>query len=181
MSNLMLEEALSAVEVRHAIDLGRGLEERRSDHAYYPQFEAVIREEAAAMAEHYAIFYCLEKSIRQLISGKLKETEGPGWWQNKVPQSVKDSAKKNIDRERDAGITARSEHEIDYITFGELADIITSNWGVFADTFSSRAAVTRVFSSLNLLRSPIAHCSLLAPDEIDRLRLTMRDWFRLME
>ena len=30
------------------------------------------------------------------------------------------------------------------------------------------------------LRGPIAHCSMLAEDEIVRLKLTVKDWFRLM-
>lgn len=36
-------------------------------------------------------------------------------------------------------------------------------------------------NSLNLLRGPIAHCSPLAEDEVVRLKLTLKDWFRLME
>jgi len=38
-----------------------------------------------------------------------------------------------------------------------------------------------VMGSLNTLRGPIAHCSPLAEDEALRLRLAVRDWFRLME
>ena len=36
-------------------------------------------------------------------------------------------------------------------------------------------------ANLNTLRGPIAHCSMLAEDEIVRLRLSVRDWYRLME
>jgi hypothetical protein len=35
--------------------------------------------------------------------------------------------------------------------------------------------------SLNTLRGPIAHCGLLAEDEVDRLKLSVKDWFRLLE
>lgn len=42
-------------------------------------------------------------------------------------------------------------------------------------------AFTKVMGNLNLLRGPIAHCSPLAEDEVVRLRLTLKDWFRLME
>ena len=37
-----------------------------------------------------------------------------------------------------------------------------------------------VLSRLNALRGPIAHCSILAEDEIVKLNLSVRDWFRLM-
>jgi hypothetical protein len=36
-------------------------------------------------------------------------------------------------------------------------------------------------ASLNTLRAPIAHCSPLGEDEVVRLQLAVRDWFRLQE
>jgi hypothetical protein len=41
-------------------------------------------------------------------------------------------------------------------------------------------AVARVLANLNLLRNPVAHCSPMADDEVERLRLSVKDWFRLM-
>lgn len=78
-------------------------------------------------------------------------------------------------------MTARSTDLIDYTTFGELSGIIQENWDAFSDTFNSKKALDRILSALNLLRDPIAHYSSLAEDEVDRLRLNLRDWFRLME
>ncbi len=68
-----------------------------------------------------------------------------------------------------------------FTTFGQLSNIIESNWDLFGSTFSSVRAVNRVMANLNTLRGPIAHCSPLAEDEVVRLRLTVRDRFRLME
>ena len=73
------------------------------------------------------------------------------------------------------------EESIDYTTFGELGEIIKSNWDLFGSIFNSKKAVEKVMANLNALRNPIAHCSLLAEDEVLRLRLSVRDWFRLME
>jgi hypothetical protein len=78
-------------------------------------------------------------------------------------------------------MTRRSTDELDYTNFGELTDIITSNWDFFGGSLTSQKAVNRVMASLNSLRSPIAHCSPLAEDEVVRLQLAVRDWFRLME
>jgi hypothetical protein len=86
-----------------------------------------------------------------------------------------------MQREIDSGITLRSEEEIDYTTFGELGEIVRSNWDDFDAIFSSEKAFTKIMTSLNNLRAPIAHCCPLAEDEIVRLRLTVKDWFRLME
>ena len=43
-----------------------------------------------------------------------------------------------------------SAEPIDYTTFGELGEIIQSNWDVSDDTFASKKAVSRVMSGLNL-------------------------------
>ena len=133
------------------------------------------------MARHYEVFYCLETSIRRLVREKLLESRGATWWDTAVPQAVRDGAQKNIQREADAGFTPRSVDPLDYTTFGELGDIVRTNWAVFSDTFDNEKAFGKIMSSLNLLRGPIAHCSPLAPDEVVRLQLTLRDWFRLME
>jgi hypothetical protein len=76
-------------------------------------------------------------------------------------------------------MTRRSDDEIDYTTFGELSVIITSNWDLFGTVFSSRRAVEKVMNSLNLLRGPIAHCCPISDDEVLRLQLTVKDWFRM--
>ena len=78
-------------------------------------------------------------------------------------------------------MTRRSEEELDYTTFGELSQIITTNWDIFGSLLSSKRALEKVMTALNNLRGPIAHCSMLAEDEVLRLKLTVRDWFRLME
>ena len=86
----------------------------------------------------------------------------------------------NIQREIDSGVTRRSDAAIDYTTFGQLSGIITSNWDLFGSIFTSRRAVEKVMASLNTLRGPIAHCCPLADDEIVRLRLAVKDWFRMI-
>jgi hypothetical protein len=98
-----------------------------------------------------------------------------------VPPNIHQEVKKRIKRERDSGTTRRSDEELDYSNFGELGEIIKSNWDLFGSVFNSSKAVERVMNNLNTLRGPIAHCSLLAEDEIIRLQLSVRDWFRLME
>lgn len=182
LNNLAIEASFRSIQTEFELDLGKGTQEViDSDNTYYPQFDARIRNEAACMGKHYEIFYCLEKSIRGLIVEKLRDAFGADWWEDKVPDIVKQSASKNMQREIDSGITVRSDEPIDYSTFGELGEIIKSNWMTFADIFNSQRAVEKVMSNLNLLRGPIAHCSLLAPDEVTRLQLSLRDWFRLME
>ena len=116
-----------------------------------------------------------------LESSRLEEEEPSDWWAKLVPQVVHDNANKNRTREIESGVTPRSADLIDYTTFGELGEIIKANWALFSDTFSDIKAVENTLARLNTLRAPIAHCAVLADDEVVRLRLSLRDWFRLME
>lgn len=184
MTNQMLAEDLGKIARTHGVELGHmpTLPQAVED-VYYPQFDAAVRSEAAAMAKHYEVFYSLEKSIRELVAQTIEAAEKrEDWWTSqRVPANIQADVSGRIQKELDAGVTRRSLDELDYTTFGELSVIIASNWDIFGALFNSRKAVEKVMASLNALRNPIAHCSPLAEDEELRLQLTVRDWFRLME
>jgi hypothetical protein len=184
MTNQMVTEDMQKIGSAYAVDLGHLPPATQAlQDSYYPQFDAAVRAEAALMSKHYETFYCLEKSIRAVVSETLEAAEnGPDWWKSaRIPPNVKNEVAGRIQKEQDSAVTSRSEDELDFTTFGELSVIITSNWDLFGGLFSSRKAVEKVMASLNVLRGPIAHCSPLAEDEVQRLHLTVRDWFRLME
>ncbi len=183
ISNQLLENDLDRIEHELALDLKRGHQRTlESDETYYPQIDRAIRVEAARMAQHYEVFYSLERSIRTLVSDTIEAVDGKSWWAGaRVPQKVKQEAEAKMQREVDSGVTVRSSDPLDYTTFGELGEIMKANWDVFGSIFSSPKALEKVMASLNTLRGPVAHCSPLAEDEIVRLRLSVRDWFRLME
>lgn len=179
---MQLESELDSIEKKYQIDLGRNSQIRsKTEDKYYPQFGSELRAEARRMALHYELFYCLEKSIRQLIADVFEQTGDKDWWENQVPDFVKVNAQKSIKKEKESAVTPRSIEPIDYTTFGELGEIIKANWSLFGGSvFNDLKAMEKVMSALNSLRNPIAHCSPLAEDEELRLELALRDWFRLV-
>jgi hypothetical protein len=183
ITSQLIEHDLDRVEAELSVDLQRG--HRRTleaDESYYPQIETAIRAEAAAMAPHYEVFYSLESTIRRFIDDSIEAVEGADWWNTaRVPPAIKTEAETRQQREIDTGMTPRSDAPLDFTTFGELSQIIKAHWDIFESVFSSQKAVERVMTMLNTLRGPIAHCSPLAEDEVVRLRLAVRDWFRLMQ
>jgi hypothetical protein len=181
MSGLLITEELKEIEQRFKIELGHTPPERQQNATeYYPQFEQQVRIEAASMAQHYELFYCLEQAIRKLITETLEEAAGANWWEATVPGQIVQDVKRLRNDEIENGVTSRSDRAIDYTTFGQLAVIITGNWELFGTIFKSARAVEKVMKSLNLLRGPIAHCCPLSEDEIDRLDLAVKDWFRMI-
>lgn len=182
MTNMLLEADLDKIEEKYQIDLGRAKAAgSKIEDAYFPQFDSSLRAEAKRMSRHYEVFYCLERSIRQLLVDVFEASGDSDWWNNLVPEAVKQNVNKSIKREKEAAVTPRSSDPIDYTTFGELGEIIKSNWSLFGGVvFNDIKAVEKVMSNLNSLRNPIAHCSPLAEDEVLRLDLSLRDWFRIM-
>ncbi|MER9005864.1 MULTISPECIES: Swt1 family HEPN domain-containing protein [unclassified Mesorhizobium] len=161
--------------------VGRKIEKEPEIFASINQFSSDVRENADLMSQYYRLFYMLENDIRKLIDETLTESYGVDWWDQYSPGSAKEECKFNQQREQEAAVTSRSENELDYVSFGQLGEIIRSNWVLFGGILSNQKALGRVMFSLNMLRGPIAHCGLLAEDEIDRLKLTVKDWFRLLE
>jgi len=179
LNNLAIRSDIKDVEKRYDIEL-LGHYRATQDERYYPQFADKLRREAEQMAEHYKIFYCLENFLRELITSKLVEEHGEGWWDSAVPESVRINAADNRKREIASGNTPRSNLMIDYTNFGELGEIVRANWAVFGDVFRDLKAVGNIMARLNTLRAPIAHCKVLAEDEVVRLDLSLRDLFRQM-
>lgn len=183
MTGLQIATSMSRIERKFGIDLGWSPNTPRGRKAAeYEQFEASTRADAARMSEFYEIFYCLENSIRNLVSDMLSESEGGDWWNsNRVDEKrIREPTISRRRKEIDSGVTARSDRLIDYTTFGELSQLITDNWDLFDPIFSSKTAVSNVSNQLNVLRGPIAHCTSTDELEQDRLNLAVRSWFRLM-
>lgn len=180
LNNISMDVDIARIEREKGVKLRLRRQSSDSD-AYYPQVNAQIRNDAALMAEHYELFYCLEISIRDIIRTTLEAAEPNEWWEKLVPQFVRENATKNQTKEIQSGVTPRSEDMLSYTNFGELNEIIKVNWKLFGETFTDPKAVETTLARLNTLRAPIAHCSMLAEDEVVRLKLSLRDWFRLME
>ncbi|MEL6707035.1 MAG: Swt1 family HEPN domain-containing protein [Pseudomonadota bacterium] len=180
-NNLLLEAAIDTVEADTGFDLREKKSEAEAiDETYYPQFDQKFRDEAAEMAANFRIFYCLENSIREIIQEALEEHFKEAWWEEGVSESIRLEAEKIRQRELDMGGVPRSDSLLDYTTFGQLSNIIEQKKEAFEGRFTSFRAVNRLLWQLGMLRGPIAHCKPLAEDEVLRLHLSLRDWFRVL-
>jgi len=149
--------------------------------AGFSEFDAVVRTEATRMAQHYKVFYCLEKSIRMLITEAMLATYGTDWWRTKIDPVIKQKADQVLAMEIDSGLPQRSDAMIDYTTFGQLRQIISQNWtDVFAKKLRTEKAVSNVMTSLNRIRGSIAHFSPMSDQDVNRLQFTVSEWFSLL-
>lgn len=186
LKNAAITRGLKSIFSKENIGNSRGDLEVQADSLvadYLRQVDFKILANAERMSEFYMLFYALENDMRDLIESALIASHSEEWWKFSVPQSVRDNVQKNYDREASEGLPPRSDRLIDYTTFGELGEIVKENWEIFSGMFSnaSRNRVLRVINRLNLVRGPIAHCNFLPEEEAIRLKLAIRDWYKLME
>ncbi|HET9768487.1 MAG TPA: Swt1 family HEPN domain-containing protein [Thermoanaerobaculia bacterium] len=135
--------------------------------------------EATKMASVFMAFYCLENSVRDLITERLLARIGTDWWASAVPQKIRGSVEKLKEKESDARYhTPRSAALIGYTMFGNLAQIVVSNWENFSDLFPDQAWITSRFNDLEMSRNIIMHTGTLPQLEIDRIESIVRDWLR---
>jgi hypothetical protein len=135
--------------------------------------------EATKMASVFMAFFCLENSVRELITERLLARVGTEWWPKAVPQKIKTAVEKLKEKESDSRYhTPRSAALIGYTMFGNLGQIIIANWENFSDIFPDQAWVTSRFNDLEMSRNIIMHTGTLPQLEIDRIESIVRDWIR---
>lgn len=177
--NLMLETELIKLE-ESGIDLQHIDSISKKEIVDLDLFEFDIVVSARKMARFYVYYYAFENSLRRLISGRLKEKYGINWWDLKAPNGVKQNVEKNQEKEKETAMAIRSDEPIYYANFGELIDLINANWEDFSDTIRSKKAMESVVSQFGKIRNVIAHSCELEEDDIFRLKLLIKDWFRIL-
>lgn len=181
INSILVETDLRRVQEEIGEDIGHANITNASDvTSYFNTLPIALKTEAQTMAGHYVSFYCLENYIRQVVEDMLDANYGKGkWWPQRIPEEIVKTAQKMQESEITLGVTIRSERMLDYLTFGQLSEVIKYNWkDCFETMFSDLNAVQRIMSDLNRLRGPIAHCCLLPDDEIGRLELAVKDLMR---
>ena len=178
MKNLLLETDLSKLE-KSGLEIGHVETIKKDEIVDIELFEADIRTQARKMANFYVLYYCIENSIRRLISDTLSEKYGVNWWDQKVPEGIRSEVKDKQSKEKDTAFSIRSDDPLSYTNFGELIDILNANFADFSDTIRGKKAMQQVLSPFNSIRNVIAHSCDLNDDEIKRVELLVKDWFRI--
>ncbi len=178
MQNFQLEADLLKLE-EAGLDIGHSQTIEQKEIVDVELFEADIRDQARKMSAFYYLYFCIENSVRNLIVGRLQEKYGADWWEQKVPEEVKNDVVDLREREQETPIAIRSEEPIFYTNFSDLIKIIESNWDDFSDTLRSKKAAVAALRLLNRIRNPIAHSCELDDDEIQRFQLAIKDWQRI--
>lgn len=142
-------------------------------------FSPVLLSKARSMGNVYEVFFCLENAVRELIEQRLSERKGQNWWDIAVPEKVRKAAGDlRTKEEKNKYHAQRNSTLIGYTMFGNLSQIIISNWDNFSDLFPDQHWISSRFNDLELSRNIIMHTGILPEIEIGRIQSITRDWIR---
>lgn len=139
-------------------------------------FSIELRAEALEMSRLYALLYCFENAVRELITTRMTEVHGPDWWTKvsaKVQKKASDRRKSAVDN---TWLEGESTRLIAFIDFGDLSSIITDNWADFQDLIPSQAWLRQRFDEMEAARNFVAHHRLLQQSEFQRLYMYVGDY-----
>lgn len=142
-------------------------------------FPVLLRNQALRMTRLYALLYCFENSVREVVRERLEERLRADWWEKGVPARIRDLAE---NRKQDAVDNSWLEGDktdlLSFAEFGDLAGIIIENWEDFSDLVPTQHWLKQRFDELEKARNFIAHNRLLLPSEFQRLEMYVADWNR---
>lgn len=142
-------------------------------------FPLELRNQALRMTRVYALLYCFENSVREMIKDRLEEKHGPDWWEKGITQKVRDSAEgRHQTAHANSWLEGDKNEPLKFVEFGGLADIIINAWEDFSDLVPTQHWVKQRMDELEQARNFIAHNRLLLPSEFNRIEMYISDWNR---
>lgn len=143
-------------------------------------FSVQLRSEAMRMTRVYALIYCFENSVRELIRDRFQDKHGTDWWNSTaVPKKIRESAGGRQDKANgNVWLEGERSDPLQFVDFGGLSDIIIQNWELFTDLIPSQHWLKQRMDELEQARNYIAHNRLLAGNEFRRIESYVGDWLK---
>jgi hypothetical protein len=131
-------------------------------------------------AEIYRLFFVFESYLREFIVEVLSKEGTETWWE-KVPTDVQGEVTRLEEAEEVKGWMALgSRDKSALMTLPQLLKVIEHNWKESFDEPVRDKSLIQEARLLVHLRNTICHMSIISAEEADRIRQTMRDWFRVV-
>jgi hypothetical protein len=143
-------------------------------------FDDKIVESARKMSAVYIAIASYENSVRSLISDRMLEQKGEKWWESEfVSNDIRKRALQKIaDEKQNRWHGPRGLSPIYFTELKDLVTIISSNWDIFEDLLGDNDWVRHSIKSLERSRNVIMHSGELSLEDIQRIGIIIRDWFR---
>jgi len=144
-----------------------------------PLLPAHVRR-ASVAAEAYRLFFVFENFLRDFVVEVLSKDPSQTWW-DKVPKDVQDEvAKLEETEEIKSWMALGSRDKSALLTFPQLLRVIEHTWKDGFDDIVRDKGLVQEARLIGHLRNTICHMTDIPDEETDRVRQTIRDWFRVV-
>lgn len=144
-----------------------------------PLLPAIVRR-ASDAAESYRLFFTFENFLREFVVEVLSKDSAVSWW-DKVPKDVQDEISKLEETEETKSWMALgSRDKSALMTFPQLLRVIDHAWKEGFDDIVRDKSLIHEARLIVHLRNTICHMTEIPREETDRVRQTIRDWFRVV-
>lgn len=135
---------------------------------------------AFSAAEAYKLLFVFEGYLRDLVIEALSRDGTEDWWQA-VPKDVQDEVTKLAETEEAKGWMALgSRDKSSLLTYPQLLRVIDHCWKTHFEELLRDKSLVQEARLISHLRNTICHMSPISQEEFERVKQTMRDWFRMV-
>jgi Swt1-like HEPN len=137
---------------------------------------------ATESAEIYKLFFVFENFLRDFVLDSLSDVEKENWW-NRVPKDVQSEVEKHEEtEEQKQWMALNSRSKLALTTLPQLIRIIddSANWSDIFKVIVRDKLLLQEARSISHVRNTICHMSPVSDEEAERVKLVMRDWFRVI-
>ncbi len=181
LRGLLTEVALEKSGHNRKISFSEKWELENAKRLGIPLLDDELVAKARKMSVVYTAISAFENTVREFIEKKLQEERKADWWVKSVSSPIR---KKAEDRKKaESGVrwlTPRGNSLIYYTDFGDLISIMGSqlNWKYFEIHVDNIEWAKQIITTLEKSRNIIMHGGELAPSDIERVGMYIRDWIR---
>jgi hypothetical protein len=135
---------------------------------------------AMRAAEAYKLLFVFEEYLRDLVVDVLSKDSSSTWW-DKVPKDVQDQVTElEQTEEAKAWMAIGSRDKSALMTYPQLLRVMDHNWrGTFDLVVRDKTLINQA-RAIGHVRNTICHMTTIPEEETERVRQTMRDWFRMV-
>lgn len=135
---------------------------------------------ATSAAETYRLVFVFENFLRKFVVDVLSKDATVPWW-DKVPTDVQQEVLKIEETDEiKSWMALGSRDRSALMTFPQLLRVMDHAWKAGFDELVRDKALIQSARLLVHLRNTICHMTDIPPEETERIRQTMRDWFRVV-
>jgi len=136
--------------------------------------------QALSGAETYKLLFVFENYLRRFVVEVLSEDTSANWW-DRLPKDVQDEvAKLEQTEEAKTWMALGSRDKSGLLTYPQLLRVMEHNWKDYFEELVRDRSLIQEARTIGHLRNTVCHMSLVPEEEVDRIRQTVRDWFRMV-